>query len=382
MKLLRIAAIALVSVQPGNLMYCETPSTLPSPTYRVQIEGLRAATMSPDDKYLAVFVVKNAGAEVQVWDFLSGSLVQTHSLPAPEPGPKYHKPISYVRYTNDGELLVVYTGGDLLYVLRAKDLDEVRTTTIRSRTNVTAFEVSPAGHRVAFRMAGDVRVLDLDSGEELRNWRIDQDSHFEMSALLKVSPQLDGAGLAWQGDGRTLAVSVADNPPCLRGGGTIYIFDLASEKAVKSFRVKLLASTLAFGMSNSLLIASNTCGGYFSHHTLDLPIFDSDSGRETGTIPAGKVGVRNQIATSANGRILLAYADREKTTPEGFEDTRKIEAAQLQVWDLATRKLILVFPTTGWDVYSEVYSLSSSGRFVYASRAKEVRIFPVPVAPK
>jgi WD40 repeat protein len=370
MKLLHIIAIALVSVQPADLIFCETPSTLPSPTYVVHIEGLRAAMMSPDEKYLTVFVVEGAGAEVQVWDFLCGSLVQAHPLPAPEPGPKYHKPINYVRYTSDGELLAVYTGGDLLYVLRARDLDEVRTITIHPRTNVTALEVSPTGHRLAVRMAGDVRVLDLDSGEELRYWSI------------KVSPELDGGGLAWQGDSRTLAVSVADNPPCLRGGGTIYIFDVTSEKPMKSFRVKLLPSSIAFGVSNSLLIASNTCGGYFSHHTLDLPIFDSTSGRETGTIPAGEVGIRNQIAVSANGRILLAYADREKTTPEGFENTRKIEDAEWQVWELATRKLILVLPSTGWDVYSEVYSLSSSGRFVYASRAKEVRIFPVLAAPK
>jgi len=379
MKLPRIVAIAVVSAARSGLIFCQTQPTLPSAAYVVHIENVRATAMSPDEKYLAVFVVKDAGAEVQVWNFLSGILVQAHSLPTPELRPKYPEPTNYVRYTSDGELLAVYTGEEQLHILRVRDLDEMRAPLIQPRTDVTAFEVSPTDHRVAVRMSGEVRVYDLDSGEEVRSWSINQYSHFETPALLEVHPQLDGAGLAWRADGRTLAVSVADNPPCLRGGGTIHIFDLTSEKAVKSFRVRLLPSTIAFGVSNSLLIASNTCGGYFSNQALDLPIFDSTSGRETGTIPAGKVGIRNKIEISANRHILLAYADREKTTFEGFEDTLKIEDAQWQVWDLATLKMIAVLPWTR----GEVYSLSSSGRFLYASRrAREVRIVPVPVAPK
>ena len=306
MELLRIIAIALLSVLPPDLIFCQTQSTLP-PAYVVHTENLRATAMSPNEKYLAVLVRKGAGAEVQVWDFMSGSLVEARSLHAPELRPNYPGPTNYVRYTSDGELLAVYTGGDLLRVLRTRDLDEVRAIEIHSATNVTAFEASPTDHRVAIRMAGEVRVYDLDSGEELRKWSIDQYSHFEMSALLQVHPQLAGAGLAWRGDGRTLAVSVADNPPCLRGGGTIYIFDLTSPKAVKSFRTKLLPSAVAFGISNSLLIASNTCGGYFNHQTLDLSIYDSTSGRETGTIPADKVGIRNHILISENRHVLLAY---------------------------------------------------------------------------
>lgn len=70
--------------------------------------------------------------------------------------------------------------------------------------------------------------------------------------------------------------------------------------------------------------------------------------------------------------------DREKTTLEGFEDTLKIEDAQWQVRDLATRKLIVILPSTE----GEVYSVSSSGRFAYASRGGEVRTYAVPVAPE
>jgi len=307
------------------------------------------------------------------WHLGSGSQ-STYTRTAPA----YSKPINYVRYTSDGRLLTVYAGGDQLHVLRVGDLDEVRAIKIQTRTNFDAIEVSPTGHRVAVCMSGDVRVYDLDSGEELRSWSINQYPHFDISALLMVDPQLTGAGLTWREDGKTLTVSVADNPPCLRGGGTIYVYDLTAEKPAKTFRVNLLPSTIAFGTDDSLYVASNTCGGYFSHWALDLPIFDSTSGRKTGTIPAGKVGIRNNIEISANRHILLAYADREKTTFEGLEDTLKIEDAQWQVWDLATLKQIVVLPWSRW----EVYHLSSSGRLLYAIQAGEVRIFSVTVAPK
>ena len=45
-------------------------------------------------------------------------------------------------------------------------------------------------------------------------------------------------------------------------------------------------------------------------------------------IPAGKVGIQNDIAVSANKHVLLAYADWEETTFEGFEDKLEIEVAQ------------------------------------------------------
>jgi hypothetical protein len=92
MKLLRIIAIAVVSAAPSGLIFCQTQPTLPSPAYVVHSENARATAMSPDEKYLAIFVVKDAVAEVQVWNFLSGILVQAHGLPTPELRPKYREP--------------------------------------------------------------------------------------------------------------------------------------------------------------------------------------------------------------------------------------------------------------------------------------------------
>jgi WD40 repeat protein len=168
-------------------------------------------------------------AEAQIWDFRSGNLVHAHGLPLPESRSRYRQLTTYVRYTSDGQLLAMYTGGDLIHVLRANDLDQLRTIQIGSQADITAFEVSPTAHRVAFRMSGDVRVYDLDSGEELRIWRIQELPEFKTLRLLRVNPQLEGRGLAWRGDGRALAISVADNPPCLRAMGRS-IFSISHPK--------------------------------------------------------------------------------------------------------------------------------------------------------
>ena len=385
MKQLLVIATVIVTVWPTEMLCRDTQLKTPSPAYVVHIPGLWAIEMSPDEKYLAAFVVRKLNgatptAQVQLWDFRSGILVQTHTLPVPEPTPGYQWGRIYVRFTSDGKLLVLYTGGDSLHVLSTANLEEVRTAQFHLQTNIDGVEVSPTAHLVAVRKSGDVRVYDLDSGEEVRGWTNNQYPEFKMSILLGVEPRL--TALAWRRDGGSLAIAVADNSPCLRGGGTIHILELASNKAEVTFRVPLLPSSIAFGTGNDLYVASNTCGGVFTHWTLDLLIFDSTSGQETGKIPAGKVGIRNYIAISASRQILLAYADREKTTFAGFEEGLEIKDEQWQAWDLANGKVVLTLQATEHMSTRDYPALSSSGRFVYANRAQEVDIFSLPVATK
>jgi WD40 repeat protein len=383
MRLLPAMAMALVLAPPAEPVFCETQPSLPSPTYVVHIPSLRVVEMSPDEKYLAALVVHwpkglPPTAELQMWDFRRGTLLQAHSLPAPEVRPGYPHGTTYLRYTSDGQLLAVYTGRDLLHVLRASDLEEVRAVQISSQANINAFEVSPTAHRLAVCMSGDIRVYDLDSGEEIRSWRINPVSEFRISELLQVHSRLDKPGLAWRGDGAVLAVSVPDNSPCLRGGGTIYLFDSTSNQGSKTFRVPLSPASIAFGTGNTLYVGSDTCGGLFTHWTLDLPIYDSVLGHETGRIPAGKVGFRGYIAISANKQILLTHADREKTTFAGFEESLIVTDEQWQVWDLSAGKLVLTLPATGRVSVERYPSLSDSGHFVCANRAQDLEIFSVP----
>ena len=105
-----------------------------------------------------------------------------------------------------------------------------------------------------------------------------------------------------------------------------------------------------------------------------MPIFDAKTGKQMGKIPAQKVGIRRTIAVSGNKRILLAYADREKTTFEGLEDTLKVSDAQWQIVDVTSGQVLFTIAATEHDQSS----LSTTGRFLLNLSAGKIRIFSVP----
>lgn len=370
--------MALVLAQCGNPLR-ETQSGFPSAAYVLHIPGLQVAEMSPEEEYVIALVMRwpkgvPPSAELQVWDFRKGTLLQTRRLPTPETGSEdlqseWQLGITSLRYTSDGQLLVVTMSRGQLHVLRTADLEEIQTIHVPSHAKIHAFEVSPAAHQVAVRVSDDVLLYDLDSGEEIRRWKINHSDGYER-------------GLGWRGDGGVLAASVADNHPCSGGSGTIYVFDPNSEKISNVFDVPLLPADIAFGRGDSLYVASNTCGGYFAHWTLDLPFFDSVTGKKMGRIPAGRVGFRTHITIPANKQVLLAHADREKMTFEGFEDTLKVTDAQWQVCDLSSGKVLLTIPKTTSTAVDDFPSLSNNGHFMYARQAHDLKIFSVPMAEK
>jgi WD40 repeat protein len=379
MRLFLAVAIALVLAQPWNPLFCETPSGFPSPAYVLHIPGLLVAEMSPEEEYLIALVMRwpkgdPPTAELQVWDFRKGTLLQIHSLPTPETSSpalqsEWQLGITALRYTSDGQLLVVSMSRGLVHVLRTADLEEIRTINVPLHAKIHTFEVSPAAHQVAVRVSDDVLLYDLDSGGEIRRWKIKHSDGYER-------------GLAWRRDGGALAASVADYSPCNRGGGMIYVFDPKSEKISNVFDVPLLPADIAFGPGDSLYVASNTCGGYFAHWTLDLPFFDSATGKKMGRIPAGRVGFRTHITIPTNKNVLLAHADREKTTFEGLEDTLKVTDAQWQVWDLSSGKVVLTIPETIETARDRSPSLSNNGHFMYARQEQGLKVFSVPTAEK
>jgi WD40 repeat protein len=343
----------------------------PSPAYDLQISGLRTAEISPNEKWLAALVTQTPKATtpsvvVQIWDFRNGTFVQNRDLD----GPTHVTPgeTGYIRYSGDGNLLAVYMGAGVVHVLGADDLKEMRKIQLDSASDeITGFEISPAAHILALRRStrhggGDVLIYDLDTGNELRSWKIDRG----------VVPA--GSGVAWRSDGRIFGAVAADNFRCTRFGGTVYLFDPALEKPVSSFRVSFLPGTLAFGTGDRLYVVSSTCGGYFANWAPDLPIFDATTGRQIGKIPGDKVGIRRYITISVDKKRLLAFADREKTTLEGLEDYLKISRSEWQVRDLPTGKLVSTLPGSE----GEEYSLSTSGHFAFRFLHNEVRVFSLP----
>jgi len=365
---LRVVVLGIFIISILGFATAEEPPAL----FEMKIAGLRAAQIAPEEQEVAALVIHitKPGAvpvEIQIWDFRRRTLVRTRRFEVNIPSMVLST--SYVRYSADGFLLAVYAGGGTVHVFRSTDLQELHQIPLElSSAHLSGFEISPSSHILAIRRSldrgGDVRIYDLDSGIELRGWAIRKGDLYPYTV----------SGVAWRGDGRQLAVAAPDNGPCTRFGGTIFVFDPDSTEPSNRFRVGFLPGSLAFGSDDKLYVASMTCGGYFAHWTTDLPIFDANTGKQVGKIPAGKVGIRRTIAISGNKRTMLAYADREKTTFEGFEDTLKVSDARWQVVDVATGQVLFTIAAIRYDQSS----LSTSGRFLLNLSPGGLRIFPVP----
>ena len=359
-----VALCILVVSTLGTSMAAE-----PSALFKMKIAGLRAAQIAPNEQEVAALVCRimqpgTLPAKIEIWNFRKRTLVRTRRFEVYIPSMVLNS--FYVRYSADGLLLAVYAGGRTVRVFRASDLQELNQIPLDlSSAELSGFEISPSAHILAIRRSfdrgGDVRLYDLDSGRELSSWAINKGF-------------FDGPGLAWRGDGGQLAVAAPDHGPCTPSAGRIYVFHPGPTKPVNRFRVGFIPGGLAFGSDDRLYVASMTCGGYFAHWTTNLAIYDAETGKQVGKISARKVGIRNTIAISGNKKILLAYADRERTTFEGFEDTLKVRDAQWQIRDLATRRMLFTIPATEYDRSS----LSPSGRFLLILSPSGLRIFSVP----
>src|SRR5262249_44568593 len=119
-------AIALALSHSGQSLLYPMPPTPQSAEYVVHIPGLRVTEMSPDEQSLAVIVAHwpkglPPTAQVQIWNFRKGNLIESRSLPAPERRPGYPHGTTHLHYTSDGRLLIAYIGGNSLHVLRLPD---------------------------------------------------------------------------------------------------------------------------------------------------------------------------------------------------------------------------------------------------------------------
>jgi WD40 repeat protein len=352
-------------------LYCGAFATGLSAIFEIGTAGLDAAQIAPDEQQVATlaFHMTNPGAipiEIQVWDFRKRMLLRAHHFEETIPSMTFDA--SHLAYSADGLLLAAYAGrGETVHVLRSSDLQDLREIPLELRSSkLTGFEISPSSHTLAVSRSfdnengGDIRIYDLDSGKEMRRWVITGGNQHSLS------------GLAWRSDGRVLAVAALIYAP-FKQLGTIYVFDPDSETPVNRFRVGFSPGSLAFGGDDNLYVSSAMSGGYFTHWTTDLPIFDAQNGKQTGRIRAGRVGIRRTIAISGNKKLLLAYADREKTTFEGLEDTLKVSDSQWQVVDTDARQVLFTIPATEY----EQSSLSASGRFLLIRSAGRLRILSI-----
>lgn len=348
------------------------------PVFEMGFSGLRAADFAPNEQQVATlaFPLANSGTvrvEIQIWDFRRQTLVQSGHFEVSIPSMALED--SQVRYSTDGLLLAVYAGGGTVHVFRSSDLQELTQIPLElSSAQLSGFEISPSSHILAVRRSfggaargGDLRIYDLDSGKQLRRWLIREGDLYPVYGV---------SGVAWSGEGKLLAVTAPSDRPFARFAGTIYILAPDSAEPVNRFGVRFPPGSLAFGSDDKLYVASMASGGYFAHWTTDLSIFNAKTGKQAGRIRAGKVGIRRTIAVSGNGRILLAYADRDKTTFEGLEDTLKVSDPQWQIVDVTAGRVIFTIPATE---YADQCWLATSGRFLLNVETGKLRIFSIPV---
>jgi len=409
--ILAVAVITMCCFISQRPPRAQTPVRQPSAPYILSIPDFSGADLSPDGTRLAVVVRRIVPTgqqftrvhvqEIQIWDFRKGSIAVREDLGGQHAA--WLVP-SYVRYTNDGALLAVYTGGNIIRVLRSDDLQQLRLIHIElpppspsgpgipvsfedEETRVTSFETSPKGHWVALRLyrgtgerrwgpfwknvylGGFASIYDLDSDVKINGWEIS-------GGYLG-----GGNGLAWRSDGRRLAAAASDAIPCLKGGGTIYMFDPASSAITNRFRVSSLVGDIAWGEEDHIYVSNHGCPGYLSNQAPALPAYSASTGEQIGAFKS-PTGIRHRIAVSADKRRLIGYVGREKMTFAGLEDTIVRVDSRFEVWDLETGKALFTSPELGppanWPALPPTLRLSASGDLaLFVGFRGDVRIFPI-----
>src|SRR5713226_1916908 len=198
----------------------QTPSAMPH--HSLSVVGNWGADLSPDGHTVAVSTLRRyppPGASlaeefvsVEAWDFRTNRRLTQRLLT--------HRPIytpltsewGQVRYTGDGNTLLVYDG-ELLHVLEAATLEEITRIDLglpalpradsvtdlaapQSITGQAAMWFSRGGGH-----GGSVRVYDLRKGNLVRRWNFD-----------RGYPEF-GSHVAWSPNGKQLAVTVLPVTP-------------------------------------------------------------------------------------------------------------------------------------------------------------------------
>ena len=299
-----------------------------------------AADISPDEKLVATEVIRSQASHepskiktlalVQLWDFRKNELVTEAPLAELATGFETHRwDPHFVRYTPDGQLLVVYLEGDLLYVLDAHNLhakqvfpikvpgDSIRSFEFKSRTyfsrqkpRLTILELSPLSHVAALVWTRDffsqVELYDLETGKELVAWK----------------PRAQGVGiyppsaLAWEHDGKHLVVAAPNSYPCFSPGTSPDVFEVdpLSGRIEASLTSGLLIGDIAVTADGRVWVVDRECVGVLTNHAPKLRVFDLHTGKRLKQIDGRGTGVRYSVSASQDGNEIAAFTGRVSYT--------------------------------------------------------------------
>jgi len=334
----------------------QTPSAMPH--HSLNVAGNWGADLSPDGRTVAVVTLRRyppPGASlaeefvsVEAWDFRANRRLAQRLLT--------HRPIytpltsewGQVRYTGDGNTLLVYDG-ELLHVLEASTLEEITRIDLglpalpradsvtdlaapQSITGQAAMWFSRGGGH-----GGSVRVYDLRKGNLVRRWNFD-----------RGYPEF-GSHVAWSPNGKQLAVTVL---PVTPGGAlapyetTLEILDVASGRELREISTGYLPGAVSYVGANRAVTATVDLPWRAPYRVQAIRFWDVSTGRMIEDIQMAPEGIRGSLAVAVNARRIVGYIGREYgegalTDPDGLIS---IGEQRFRVWDMQNGHTLATSP--------------------------------------
>ncbi len=359
MKLrLLILNLALVLPMPpsgAQAPPAKAPAAKALRVHALQLPGQWGADLSPDGRTVAVAVLRKGASgglddfvDAELWDFRARRRLAQRTLA--------HRPSisvttaewGHVRYTADGQVLLIYDG-ELLHVLKASTLDEITRIDLglpsRPReAEVVDLAASRPPHRLVAVLVsrgggrgGNLRVYSLQTGELRRSWEFD-----------RGYPEFGGR-VAWSPDGKRLGVTLLPVLPGQRlpkEEKNLEVLDAESGKPLARLNTGYLVGPVAFTADNRLLTATTNMAWTLPSGTHAIRIWDATTGRLVREISSAPNGVRSSLEISADGRRLVGYVGRERN--EDFqrdpESTLGIFEQQFRLWELPSGRAVATSP--------------------------------------
>ncbi|MBI3668766.1 MAG: hypothetical protein HY237_03155 [Acidobacteria bacterium] len=325
--------------------------------HSLSVPGQWGADISPDGRAVAVAKLhkdtssstkqEEVYVEIEVWDFRANKRLAQRALA--------HRPAvtpvttewGQVRYTSDGQRLLVYDG-ELLSVLKAADLDEITRIDLglpawprdsqvvdlalaRDATRQVAVLLSWGGGR-----GGALRLYNLHTGKLDQQWEWDHGY-----------PEL-GARVAWRPDGKRVAVTLlpvilGEKIPKEEPG--LEVTDAESGQVLQRIHTGYLAGPLCFTSDDRLVAATAEPAWTMLLGTHKIKIWRASTGHLLREIESPPSGARASLALSADEKLLLGYVGSEKSaTSLAAADPTEITEQKFREWDLATGKVVATSP--------------------------------------
>ena len=279
-----------------------------------------------------------------------------------------------IRFSADGRVLLVSDGKGKLRLWQTRDLSEINSIDLgfmsadsrnlqekdnqeRARlSKLTGYRMIPSGPQVmqietspsaplvavVISVGGSeiIRVFDLMSGELLHSWSFPDAFRARL--------------ISWSQDGKRIALFL----PNMRGfkhpertdPANLLIYDLVSGQLTAKFEIKEAEDLDAWApeapaerrgrvifLGDDLIVSTRRTPDTFFRPTLRL--LDSTTGRTIRTIGAEGTGVRDPIAASADGKVLLGFVGRVQKVMDRELNSRDVAVdTRICVWKMPAGK--------------------------------------------